>query len=407
MMAQRMRVGGGLARTQALAAPRGLTAVAKPCLVAPLRCAARPAAAPRTALRTNVSVRASAATPAAPAPLGERGAMREGRGGGGGQRRGRAHPRAAAPASPLVAGVLAAECPRSTPTPAACMHACLPARAHSLPAREGWGAAAPGRTRATPPSARLRIPALRRHPPPASLPLPSPPHTHSRAAPGGGGGIKWGADLKKLAICVGIGTALWFVPPPAGVTLPAWHLLAIFLSTIAGIITTPLPLGAVAMLGLGACMMTKTLTFAAAFSAFANEIPWLIAIAFWLSGGFIRSGLGARIAYSIVALFGKTTLGLTYSLVAAEALLAPAIPSVAARAGGLFLPLAKALCLACGERWWWLGGWLGGWGWVMRACVGVCEGQAGRWLTAPAPHTHTHPPTHPPPHIHPTPTPRL
>ena len=76
---------------------------------------------------------------------------------------------------------------------------------------------------------------------------------------------------------------------------------------------------------------------------------WLIAIAFWLSGGFIRSGLGARIAYSIVSLFGKTTLGLTYSLVFAEALLAPAIPSVAARAGGLFLPLAKALCLACGE----------------------------------------------------------
>ncbi len=38
------------------------------------------------------------------------------------------------------------------------------------------------------------------------------------------------------------------------------------------------------------------------------QIPWLIAIAFWLSGGFIRSGLGARIAYSIVSLFGKTTL---------------------------------------------------------------------------------------------------
>ena len=55
-----------------------------------------------------------------------------------------------------------------------------------------------------------------------------------------------------------------------------------------------------------------------------------------------------------MALFGKTTLGLTYSLVAAEALLAPAIPSVAARAGGLFLPLAKALCLACGERPGWL-----------------------------------------------------
>lgn len=59
----------------------------------------------------------------------------------------------------------------------------------------------------------------------------------------------------------------------AGVTTQAWHLLAIFLSTIVGIITQPLPLGAVAMLGLGATMVTKVLTFGAAFSAFASEIP--------------------------------------------------------------------------------------------------------------------------------------
>jgi di/tricarboxylate transporter len=57
------------------------------------------------------------------------------------------------------------------------------------------------------------------------------------------------------------------------VALQAWHLLAIFLGTIVGIITQPLPLGAVAMLGLGASMMTKVLTFPAAFSAFASEIP--------------------------------------------------------------------------------------------------------------------------------------
>ena len=76
---------------------------------------------------------------------------------------------------------------------------------------------------------------------------------------------------------------------------------------------------------------------------------WLIAIAFWLSGGFIKSGLGNRVAYYIVSIFGKTTLGLAYSLVFAEALLAPAIPSVAARAGGIFFPLVKALCLACGS----------------------------------------------------------
>lgn len=70
----------------------------------------------------------------------------------------------------------------------------------------------------------------------------------------------------------------------------------------------PLPLGAVALLGLTAAMLTGTLQPAAAFSAFASDVPWLVAASFWLSGGIIRSGLGARIAYGMVALFGRTTL---------------------------------------------------------------------------------------------------
>ncbi len=85
--------------------------------------------------------------------------------------------------------------------------------------------------------------------------------------------FKWGANMKNLGICVAVATIVWFVPPPAGVELKAWRLLAIFLGTIVGIITQPLPLGAVAMLGLGASMLTKILTFPAAFSAFASEIP--------------------------------------------------------------------------------------------------------------------------------------
>ena len=76
----------------------------------------------------------------------------------------------------------------------------------------------------------------------------------------------------------------------------------------------------------------------------------LIALAFFLARGFIKTGLGNRIAYLVVSAFGKSTLGLTYSLVFSEALLAPAIPSLAARAGGIFLPLAKALCVACGSK---------------------------------------------------------
>ena len=158
-----------------------------------------------------------------------------------------------------------------------------------------------------------------------------------------------GANAKNLGYSVLAGLLLWICPAPAGVTAQAWHLFAVFVATIVGIITQPLPLGAVAMIGLGVSMTTGLLPFSAAFSAFASEIPWLIAIAFFLARGFIKTGLGNRIAYYIVSLFGASTLGLTYSLVFSEALLAPAIPSLAARAGGIFLPLAKALCVACGS----------------------------------------------------------
>ncbi|KAM0937649.1 putative solute carrier family 13 [Dioscorea sansibarensis] len=159
-----------------------------------------------------------------------------------------------------------------------------------------------------------------------------------------------GAALKPLAASVLTGVLLWLVPAPSGVSTNAWHLLAIFLATIVGIITQPLPLGAVALLGLGASVLTKTLSFSAAFSAFGDPIPWLIALAFFFARGFIKTGLGNRVAYQFVSLFGSSSLGLGYSLVFSEALLAPAIPSVSARAGGIFLPLVKSLCVACGSN---------------------------------------------------------
>lgn len=101
-------------------------------------------------------------------------------------------------------------------------------------------------------------------------------------------------------------------------------------------------MGAVAQRGGAACKHASPIRFKNLPPRSSCPVrSWLIAIAYWLAGGFIKSGLGNRIAYAIVSAFGKTSLGLTYSLVFAEALLSPAIPSVAARAGGIFFPLAK------------------------------------------------------------------
>jgi DASS family divalent anion:Na+ symporter len=123
-------------------------------------------------------------------------------------------------------------------------------------------------------------------------------------------------------------------------------LLAIFVATILGIILKPLPMGAVAMIGMAATALTGTLSIGDTLSGFSNSVIWLIVFAFFIARGFIKTGLGSRIAYMFVALLGKKTLGLGYGLIATDLILAPAIPSNTARAGGVIFPILKSLAMA-------------------------------------------------------------
>jgi DASS family divalent anion:Na+ symporter len=145
---------------------------------------------------------------------------------------------------------------------------------------------------------------------------------------------------------VAVGLALWWIPPPTGVDLRAWHLLAIFIATIVGIIGKMLPMGAVAMIGIFATAATGTLSAEDALSGFSNSTIWLIAVAFFISRGFIKTGLGRRIAFGFVRVLGRSTLGLAYGLAATDLVLAPAIPSNTARAGGVIFPIVRSLAQA-------------------------------------------------------------
>ncbi|KAL6213792.1 hypothetical protein ACLB2K_013232 [Fragaria x ananassa] len=159
-----------------------------------------------------------------------------------------------------------------------------------------------------------------------------------------------GAKIAPFILSVAIGLAVRFlVPKPVQVTPQAWQLLAIFLSTIAGLVLSPLPVGAWAFLGLTTSIVSGTLTFPAAFSAFTSEVIWLIVISFFFARGFVKTGLGDRIATYFVKWLGKSTLGLSYGLTISEALIAPAMPSTTARAGGVFLPIIKSLSLSAGS----------------------------------------------------------
>jgi DASS family divalent anion:Na+ symporter len=154
----------------------------------------------------------------------------------------------------------------------------------------------------------------------------------------------------RLGGTLAVGLVLWSIPPPDGVDVRAWHLLAIFVATIVGIITSPYPMGAIAMFGIAATSITGTLTIEQSVSGFGERVIWLIVIAFFISRGFIKTGLGARIAYRFMATFGHTSLGLAYSLVAADLTLAPAMPSNTARAAGVIFPIVSSIARSYGSH---------------------------------------------------------
>ncbi len=150
-------------------------------------------------------------------------------------------------------------------------------------------------------------------------------------------------ELLFVALALAVGGGIALCPAPLGVTSQAWNLFAIFVSTIIGIILKPAPMGVVSIFGLTVAILTNTLTFADAFSGFSNDVVWLVVFSFFVARGFISTGLGNRMAYKVMSLLGKNSLGLGYGLIATDLFLAPTIPSVTARAGGVIFPILKSL----------------------------------------------------------------
>ena len=157
----------------------------------------------------------------------------------------------------------------------------------------------------------------------------------------------------STAIAIAIGLIIWFViPVPEGVTDNAWHLLALFVATIVAIIGKALPLGALAIIAVtlvaltGVTADTPKQAINDALSSFSSPLIWLIGISVMISRGLIKTGLGSRIAYYFISVFGKKTLGIGYSLAAAELMIAPITPSNTARGGGIIHPIMRSIAIS-------------------------------------------------------------
>ena len=108
-------------------------------------------------------------------------------------------------------------------------------------------------------------------------------------------------------IAVALTLIIWFaVPVPQGIDPGGWHLLALFVGTIAAIIGKALPLGAVSIIAVALVAITGVTVapdaakpanqaIKDALSSFSNPLIWLIVISIMIARGVIKTGLGERI----------------------------------------------------------------------------------------------------------------
>lgn len=148
-----------------------------------------------------------------------------------------------------------------------------------------------------------------------------------------------------------IGLLIWFIIPiPHEVNINSWKLFAIFLGTISAIIGKALPIGAISIISITLVSLTGVTnpinaqeSINDSLSGFSNPLIWLIGISMMISISLNKTGLGTRIGYYFISLFGKKTIGIAYSLTIAETILAPVTPSNTARGGGIIHPIMVSI----------------------------------------------------------------
>lgn len=159
-------------------------------------------------------------------------------------------------------------------------------------------------------------------------------------------------DRKKLlsrGAILALVLVLWFSPVPEGLVPAAWHLFALFMAAIAAVVLDAFPILTASVLALSAAVLTGTLPPSKAYSGFANGTILLIVIAFLVARAVVKCGLGARLGNLAVSFFGRSTLGLGYSVFIVDGAIAPAFPSNTARSGVLY-PLVLSIAEAVGAR---------------------------------------------------------
>ncbi len=151
--------------------------------------------------------------------------------------------------------------------------------------------------------------------------------------------------LKKIIPVIVVPLLIMLIPVPAGLKPLAWQVFAVYVGAILGLVLQPFPEPVIMISAVGICGVVLNNT-SAALSGYSDLTTWLVFSAVLISVAFVETGLGKRIAYHLIRVLGRTTLGLGYAGAILDYVLAPGIPSNTARTAGITFPILKSVALA-------------------------------------------------------------
>lgn len=135
--------------------------------------------------------------------------------------------------------------------------------------------------------------------------------------------------LLKLLPVVLIPLALWMVPTPSGLKTQTWHVVALYIALLIGIVVKPFsePIITLIIIGIMSMFIDPKITY----SGYGTDMAWFILSVCIVCAAFVKTGLGRRIAYNLLTRFGKTSLGVGYMLMIVDLILSPATGSNTSR----------------------------------------------------------------------------
>jgi DASS family divalent anion:Na+ symporter len=160
------------------------------------------------------------------------------------------------------------------------------------------------------------------------------------------GGLKFMIWLRWLVLFL-VPAGIMICPVPDGLTLDAWKIFAVYCAAILGLILQPASISVVMLVVVA--FGSFLVPLGQLLSGYSNGTVWLVFSAFLITQAFVDTGLGKRVAYHMIGIFGKSSLGLVYGQMITDLILSPATPSNTARSGGIVYPIFANVAMTLGS----------------------------------------------------------